>query len=79
MKRKKSENDMPYGKLTRIEDFLPSPSELAMPDETVKITISLSRSSVDFFRHEAKSSHTKYQRLIRKILDRYAMLYQKAS
>jgi predicted DNA binding CopG/RHH family protein len=79
MKSKKIDNNMLIGKLVRIRDFLPPPSELSMPDETVKITISLSRASVEFFKHEAKANHTKYQKLIRKVLDRYASLYQKAS
>lgn len=66
---------MPIGKLTRVKDFLPSPAELAIRQKTTKITISLNKSSVQFFKHEAERHHTKYQRMIRELLDRYAMQY----
>ncbi len=81
MKRKKIDidEDMPLGRLTRVKDFLPSPKDLVIPDENVKITISIKKSSVDFFKHEAGTYHTKYQKMIREVLDRYANLYRKAS
>jgi hypothetical protein len=41
-----------------IADFLPSPEELAFKEETVKITIALSKSSVDFFKKKAESHRT---------------------
>lgn len=63
---------MPIGKLTEIPDFLPSPEELAVPEDTVKITISLKKESIDFFKQQAAKHHKKYQRMIREILDRYA-------
>ena len=69
--------EMPIGELTRVKDFLPAPSELAIHDETQKITISLKKSSVNFFRRQAKLHRTKYQRMIRELLDRYALLYGK--
>ena len=75
MKNKKINQDMPIGKLVRIKDFLPSPAELALPEETTKITISLKKSSVEFFKHQAELYRTKYQRMIRELLDRYAMQY----
>jgi len=42
------------GKVKVVADFLPSPEELALKDETVKVTISLSKTSVEFFKNEAK-------------------------
>jgi predicted DNA binding CopG/RHH family protein len=54
-----------------IRDFLPSPAELAFRDEDVKITITLSRKSVDFFKSEAARNDTQYQRMIRRLLDAY--------
>jgi predicted DNA binding CopG/RHH family protein len=54
-----------------IRDFLPSPEELAFRDEDVKITISLSKKSVEFFKSEAAKSDTQYQRMIRRLLDAY--------
>ncbi len=54
-----------------IEDFLPSPQELAFKEETVKVTIALSKRSVDFFKHQASNYKTQYQKLIRRLLDEY--------
>lgn len=40
-------------------------------DEGIKVTIALSKRSVDFFKAEAHKSHTQYQRMIRRLLDAY--------
>ena len=66
----KYSND-PLGKVEVIEDFLPSPEELAFKEDTVKVTIALSKSSVDFFKREAEKHDTKYQQMIRRLLDAY--------
>jgi predicted DNA binding CopG/RHH family protein len=63
--------DEPLGNLRIVEDFLPSPEDLAFKEENVKITITLSKSSVNFFKKEAKKNHTQYQRMIRRLLDHY--------
>jgi hypothetical protein len=54
-----------------IGDFLPSPEELAFRDKDVKITITLSKKSVEFFKSVAAKSDTQYQRMIRRLLDAY--------
>ena len=72
MKKKMAYTDEPMGEIRLIKDFLPSPEELALKDETVKITISLSKTSIDFFKQEAKKHRTQYQRMIRRLLDEYA-------
>lgn len=61
----------PIGEPRVIRDFLPSPAELAFRDEDVKITITLSRKSVEFFKSEAVKADTPYQRMIRRLLDAY--------
>jgi len=71
MKEKIKYTDEPMGKVKVISDFLPSPEELALKDETVKVTITLSKTSVDFFKKEAKKYNTQYQRMIRRLLDEY--------
>lgn len=76
MKKKNSDWEMPKGKLTQVKDFLPPPSELVMSEETIKVTISLNRSSVEFFKRHAEQCHTKYQKMIRQLLDRYVAQYQ---
>lgn len=62
----------PLGRLRVIPDFLPPPEELVFRDEAVKVTIALSRRSVEFFKAEAQRHDTQYQRMIRSVLDRYA-------
>ena len=55
-----------------IPDSLPRPSELAFREEMVKVTIALSRSSVEFFKREAAKHQVSYQKMIRRLLDEYA-------
>jgi hypothetical protein len=62
----------PLGKLQVVPDFLPRPEDLVFRDEGVKVTIALSRRSVDFFKTEARRHNTQYQRMIRRLLDAYA-------
>jgi len=71
MKSKIQYSDEPMGDVRAVKDFLPTPEELALKDETVKITIALTRRSVDFFKKEAELHHTQYQRMIRTLLDEY--------
>ena len=73
MKRKIKYTDEPIGKVRVVRDFLPSPEELALKDETVKVTIALSKTSVDFFKKEAKKYNTQYQKMIRRLLDEYTV------
>ena len=54
-----------------IRDFLPPPEALAFREEGVKVTIALSKKSVEFFKSEAEKHHTQYQRMIRKLIDSY--------
>jgi predicted DNA binding CopG/RHH family protein len=55
-----------------IPDFLPPPAELAFREETVKVTIALSKQSVEFFKREAGKHGVSYQKMIRRLLDEYA-------
>lgn len=61
----------PIGNPKVVRDFLPSPEELAFREEDVKITITLSKKSVEFFKAEAAKADTQYQRMIRRLLDAY--------
>lgn len=72
MKEKIKYTDEPMGKVKVVSDFLPSPEDLALKDETVKVTISLSKASVEFFKNEARKYNTQYQKMIRRLLDEYA-------
>ena len=60
------------GRVRVVDDFLPSPDALVTREENVKVTLSLSRRSVDFFKHAAKQRKVPYQRMIRALVDQYA-------
>lgn len=72
MKTKIKYTNEPMGKVKKAADFLPTPEELVLKDETVKVTIALSKASIDFFKREAKKHHTQYQKMIRRLLDEYS-------
>jgi predicted DNA binding CopG/RHH family protein len=69
----------PIGKVKVVKDFLPPPSDLVLREETIKVTLSLTKESVDFFKAEAKRHQTQYQKMIRTLLDQYAQLYKERS
>ena len=79
MKNKIKYTDEPMGELRIVKDFLPPPDQLVFKEENVKITISLKKSSVEFFKKEAQKHHTSYQKMIRRIIDWYASQYQKSA
>ena len=79
MTKKISYTNEPLGDMEVIRDFLPPPSELAFREEGVKVTLALSKSSVDFFKLEASKHHTQYQRMIRRLLDSYVQAHEPAS
>lgn len=58
-----------------VEDFLPPPDQLALREDGVKVTISLSKKSVEFFKGHAAQSKVPYQRMIRALLDSCADKY----
>ena len=63
--------DEPLGEVEVIDDFLPPPDELVFKEDTVKVTIALTRSSVEFFKQKAEEHDTAYQKMIRRLLDAY--------
>lgn len=79
MKTKIKYTEQPMGELRIIKDFLPKPEELALREENVKITISLNKSSIEFFKKKAKEQRTSYQKMIRRLIDWYASQQQKSA
>lgn len=75
MKRRIKYSDEPM-KFKIVDDFLPSPEKMAAKEENVKVTMLLSKSSLEFFRKWAKKKHSHYQAMIRKILDHYVSHYR---
>ncbi len=78
MKKKVKYSNEPLGKVNIVKDFLPPPEALVLQEEKVKITISLSKDSVEFFKKEAKKNGTSYQRMIRKAIDLYVARFQQS-
>lgn len=75
-RKRKSSLKEPIGKVKIIEDFLPPPDKLLLKPRPVKITLTLSQDSVDFFKEIAQKEHVSYQNLIRALLDQYASHYR---
>ena len=76
MNKKIKYTDEAIGKIKIIKDFLPKPSELVLKEDKVKITLNLSKASVDYFKTEAEKKHVHYQTMIRVLLDEYAEHYR---
>jgi predicted DNA binding CopG/RHH family protein len=72
MSEKIEYKDGPKGDWKIVDDFLPPPDRLVLKEEQVKVTIALSRESVDFFKEEAKKRKIPYQKMIRRVIDLYA-------
>lgn len=82
MKKKIKYTDLPpgnepIGELEIIKDFFPPPGELVLKEDNVEVTISLSRSSIKYFKQQAKKHHTQYQKMIRNLLDEYVGQHNK--
>jgi len=61
---------------SKVADALPAPDQLVIPDDGVKVTLTLSRQSVDFFKQAARKHHVPYQRMIRSLVDEYARIHR---
>jgi uncharacterized DUF497 family protein/predicted DNA binding CopG/RHH family protein len=79
MKTKIKYTEEPMGDLRVIKDFLPPPDRLVLKEDNVKVTISLKKSSIQFFKQQAKKHRISYQKMIREVVDWYASHYQKSA
>jgi predicted DNA binding CopG/RHH family protein len=68
--REEELQDQPVARFS-LSDLFPTLEELAAREETVKVTIALSKLSVEYFKEQAELHHTQYQRMIRRLLDEY--------
>lgn len=75
MKKKIKYTNENISKVEVVRDFLPPPEELILKDNTIKITLNLSKSSVEIFKDLARKNNIQYQKVIRKLLDQYASRY----
>ncbi len=60
------------GRVRIVDDFLPPPDALVAREDNVKVTLGLSRRSVEFFKRAARERRVPYQRMIRALVDAYA-------
>jgi hypothetical protein len=79
MKNKIKYTDEPMGKLKVVNDFLPPPDQLVIKEDNVKVMLALKKSSVEFFKKEAKRYHTSYQKMICQLVDWYLSRHQKSA
>jgi predicted DNA binding CopG/RHH family protein len=79
MKPKIKYSEGPIGKLRVLRDFLPSPDQLVLKEDHLKVTILLKKSSIDFFKEQAQEHKTSYQKMIREVVDWYASHYNKTA
>jgi predicted DNA binding CopG/RHH family protein len=79
MKTKIKYTEEPMGDLRVIKDFLPPPDQLVLKEDNVKVTISLKKSSIQFFKQQAKKHRIPYQKMIREVVDWYASHYHKSA
>jgi hypothetical protein len=77
MKKRIKYTDEPIGEVRVVRDFLPPPDQLVFQEEAIKVTLALSRRSVEFFKAEAARHRTQYQKMIRRLLDQYAEHYSR--
>jgi predicted DNA binding CopG/RHH family protein len=75
MKKKINYKNEKIGDIEIVKDFLPSPDELVIKSDTIKVTLNLSKSSLDFFKKIAEEHGGQYQKIIRNLLDRYSAMY----
>ena len=77
MKKRIKYTNAPIGEVRVVHDFLPPPDQLVFQEEAIKVTLALSRRSVEFFKAEAARHRTQYQKMIRRLLDQYAEYYSR--
>ena len=75
-RRNRDWQNVPLGKIDRSIKGMPHPIGLAPSQKKALVTMYLNKSTVDFFKKEANQCHTKYQRMMRAVLDRYADLHR---
>lgn len=75
MKKKIKYSDEKIGDVEIVKDFLPRPEDLVYKEDTIKVTLNLSKSSIEFFKEIAQKHGSQYQKVIRNLLDSYTSHY----
>jgi hypothetical protein len=69
MKRRTVSADEPQGRLRAVKDDLPPPRELVPHENSIPVTVSLSREAAEFYRLEAAKAGLPIHRFIRRMLE----------
>lgn len=56
-----------------ISDFLPRPEDLILKEQKTRVTLTLTKKSLDFFKNSAKKHGASYQAMIRRLIDYYVV------
>lgn len=56
-----------------VSDFLPSPEDIILKESKAKVTLTLTKKSLNFFKTAAKKHGASYQSMIRRLLDYYVV------
>ena len=56
-----------------ISDFLPKPEQLILNEKKERVTLTLTKKSLDFFKISAKKHKASYQAMIRRLIDYYVV------
>lgn len=76
MKKKIVYTDEPIELGEIVPDFLPKPEDLVFKEKKTKVTLTLTDSSIQFFKKAAKKQNSSYQSMIRNLLDFYVATQQ---
>lgn len=69
MKRRTVSADEPQGRLRAVRDELPLPQDLVPHEDSIPVTVSLSREAAEFYRVEAAKSGLSLHRFLRRMLE----------
>jgi len=69
MKRRTVSADEPQGRLRSVRDELPPPQALVPHEDSVPVTVSLSREAAEFYRVEAARAGLPVHRYLRRMLE----------
>jgi len=72
MKKKIKYSNEEIGKVEIVKDFLPKPEDQVFKEDTIKVTLNLSKSSIELFKGIARKHGSQYQKIIRNLLDNYS-------
>jgi predicted DNA binding CopG/RHH family protein len=72
MKKNKTRSaDKIVEKSNSFKNLMPSLDKLAQKEDSIKVTLSLTKASVEYFKNEASKREVCYQVMIRNLIDEY--------